>query len=192
MSLLFKTFGIVGFALSVCFTADQCLAGEVHINRVEIRKENSKLFVFTFYLNAPKLLHPLMAPQLTWAEFVKTYADRPAPEFQKDLARAIAGLSAQSFLVLPSGGKVNLKKWQLPEPLALQESLRVTRMLMSMPASAQAHLEPVAVLAEIQSKTPLDHVQIQLPKAMHPILVNYQNDRFWLTEHIPMAVVSLN
>jgi hypothetical protein len=34
-------------------------------------------------------------------------------------------------------------------------------------------------------------VQLQLPPALHPIVVSLPNDKFWLTAQIPMAIVEL-
>ena len=64
-------------------------------------------------------------------------------------------------------------------------------MLLNMPPSAASHLDPVRVLAQAQAKTPISRVQLQLPPALHPIVVSLPNDKFWLTEQIPMAIIEL-
>jgi len=43
----------------------------------------------------------------------------------------------------------------------------------------------------VQAKTPISRVQLQLPPALYPVVVSLPNDKFWLTEQIPMAIVEL-
>jgi hypothetical protein len=43
----------------------------------------------------------------------------------------------------------------------------------------------------LQSPKPIRQAQLQLPVALYPIEVTIQNDKFWLTSQIPLAMVNL-
>ena len=173
-----------------------CLAGQVqaqnaaHFNNAELRREGDSTIAATLHLNWPQVLHQLLAPQMAFKVFLKTYLELPDLQLEREMAKLQINLTTNAYLTLPSGARVNFKKWQLPSNLALRESLTLSLMLIDMPTNAQAHLDPVKVTAEAQSRNALTQVQIKLPKALYPILVNSKNDKFWLTEQIPLAVIS--
>ena len=169
----------------------QTWAGEVHFNQVEVRRENKEKLIFVFSLNLPQALHQLWAPQLPFAEFLTKYAELPELDFQNALKSATSQLSGSSFLIVSSGANVNFKIWQLPSNNALRESFRANLFLLQLPPGPQSHLPPAVVQAEVQTKTAINRAQLQLPKALHPIFVKVQQDQFWLTDQIPMAVVNL-
>ncbi len=162
-----------------------------HYNSVELARESPTSVQFAFALNLPEVLHQLLAPQLSYPAFLQSYADLPDPAFDKELLKASAALSAKAYFTLPSGAKVNVKQWQLPDRQALRDSFKASLILLNMPPSAASHLDPVRVLAKVQAKTPISRVQLQLPPALYPIAVSLPNDKFWLTEQIPMAIVEL-
>lgn len=162
-----------------------------HFNNAELRREGDSTVAVTLYLNWPQVLHQLLAPQMPFKVFLKTYLELPDLQLEREMAILQTKLTTNAYLTLPSGAKVNFKKWQVPSNLALRESFKLSLMLTDMPANAQAHLDPVKVTAEAQSKNALTQAQIQLPKALYPILVNSKNDKFWLTEQIPLAVIGL-
>lgn len=162
-----------------------------HYNAAELKRESATSVNFAFALNLPQVLHQVLAPQLTYPAFLQSYANLPDPAFDKEIAKASAALSAKAYFTLPSGAKANLKQWQLPDAPALRDSFKASLMLLNMPPSAASHLDPVRVLAQAQAKTPISRVQLQLPPALYPIVVSLVNDKFWLTEQIPMAIIEL-
>ena len=162
-----------------------------HYNAAELKRESATSVRFTFALNLPQVLHQVLAPQLAYPAFLQSYADLPDPALEKEIAKAATTLSAKAYFVLPSGARAHLKQWQLPDKLSLRDAFRASQMLLSMPPSAASHLDPVRVLAQVLSKTPINRAQLQLPPALHPIVVSLPNDKFWLTEQIPMAIVDL-
>ena len=162
-----------------------------HYNAVELARESPTSVQFAFALNLPQVLHQVMAPQLQYPAFLQRYADSPDPAFDKEIAKAAAALSAKAYFTLPSGAKAHIKQWQFPDKQALRDSFNASLMLLNMPPSAASHLDPVRVLAQAQAKTPISRVQLQLPPALYPIVVSLPNDKFWLTEQIPMAIVEL-
>ncbi len=162
-----------------------------HYNAVELKRESATSVQFVFDLNLPQVLHQLLASQLAYPTFLKTYADLPDPALEREVAKASAALSAKAYFTLPSGAKANLKQWQLPDKQALRDSFKISLLLLNMPPSAASHLDPVRVLAQVQAKTPISRVQLQLPPALYPIVVSLTQDKFWLTAQIPMAIVEL-
>ena len=170
----------------------QTWAGEVHFNQVEVKRENKEKLIFVFSLNLPQALHQLLAPQLPFADFLTKYAELPELDFQNALKSATSQLSGSSFLIVSSGAKVNFKNWQLPSNNALRELFKANIFLLQLPPGPQSHLPPAVVQAEVQTKTAINRAQLQLHKALHPIFVKVQQDQFWLTNQIPMAVVNLD
>ena len=162
-----------------------------HYNAVELKRESATSVQFAFALNLPQVLHQALAPQLAFPAFLQRYADLPYPALDKEIAKAGVALSAQAYLTLPSGAKAHIKQWRLPDAQALRDSFKASLMLLNMPPSPASHLDPVQVLAQVQAKTPISRVQLQLPPALYPVVVSLPNDKFWLTEQIPMAIVEL-
>lgn len=162
-----------------------------HYNAAELKRESATSVQFAFALNLPQVLHQVLAPQLTYPAFLQSYADLPDPALDKEIAKAAAALSAKAYFTLPSGAKAHIKQWQLPDRQALRDSFIASLLLLNMPPSAASHLDPVRVLAQVQAKTPISRVQLQLPPALYPIVVSLPNDKFWLTEQIPMAIIEL-
>lgn len=163
-----------------------------HYNAVELKREAATRVSFAFALNLPQVLHQLLAPQLAYPAFLQSYADLPDPALEKEITKAIAALGTKAYFTLPSGAKAHLTQWQLPDRRALRDSLKTSLLLLSMPPSIASHLDPVLVLAQVQAKTSVNRVQLQLPPALFPIIVSLKNDKFWLTEQIPMAIVEFD
>lgn len=186
--LTLKAF-LVGLCLGVYSL--QTWAGELHFNQVEVKRETKEKLIFVFSLNLTQALHQLLAPQLPFADFLTKYAELPELDFQNALKSATSQLSGNSFLMVSSGAKVILKNWQLPSTNALRELFKANLFLLQLPPGPQSHLPPAVVQAEVQTKTAINRAQLQLHKALHPIFVKVQQDQFWLTNQIPMAVVNV-
>ena len=172
------------------FYSLQTWAGELHFNQIEVKRETKEKLIFVFSLNLTQALHQLLAPQLPFAEFLTKYAELPELDFQNALKSATSQLSGSSFLIVSSGAKVILKNWQLPSNNALRELFKANLFLLQLPPGPQSHLPPAVVQAEVQTKTAINRAHLQLHKALHPIFVKVQQDQFWLTNQIPMAVVN--
>jgi hypothetical protein len=172
-------------------TADAQNQAVAHYNAVELKRESATSVQVTFALNLPQVLHQLLAPQLAYPAFLQTYADLSDPALEREVTKASAALSAKAYFTLPSGAKANLKQWQLPDKQSLRDAFKISLLLLSMPPSAASHLDPVRVLAHVQTKTPINRVQLHLPPALYPIMVSLPQDKFWLTAQIPMAIVEL-
>lgn len=192
LNLLIRAVAIFAAASLISFANISSAQAPAHPNAVELKRESASSVSFTFALNLPQVLHQVLAPQVAYGSFLQSYADLPDSAFDKEIAKAVKGLGAKAYFTLPSGAKVNIEKWQLPDTQLLRESFKVSLRLLNMPPSTGSHLDPVSVRAQAQAKTPISKVlQLQLPTALHPILVSLSNDKFWLTEHIPIAIVQL-
>lgn len=162
-----------------------------HYNAVELKRVSSTTVQFAFTLNLPQVLHVLLAPQLAYPVFLRAYAEMPDPAFEKEIAKAGASLSAKAFFTLSSGATVRLKHWQWPERHVIRDLFNASLVLLKMPPNSNVHLDPVPVLAQAQGKIGISRAQLQLSPALFPIVVSLPNDKFWLTEQIPMALVEL-
>ncbi|MDH4479951.1 MAG: hypothetical protein QE283_08760 [Rhodoferax sp.] len=193
LNLLKNAAALLGVAVFLLYSSGALAQAPqvAHYNSLELKRESATSVQFAFALNLPQVLHQLLAPQLTYPVFLQSYADMPDPALDRELAKASAALSAKAYFTLPSGVKANLKQWQFPDKQALRDSFKISQMLLNMPPSAASHLDPVQVLAQVQAKTPINRVQLQLPPSLYPIVVSLPNDKFWLTEQIPMAIVEL-
>ena len=162
-----------------------------HYNAVELQRESATSVQFAFSLNLPQTLHPLLAPQLTLPGFLQRYADLPDAALEKELAKASAALSDKAYFTLPSGAKTTMTQWQWPDKQSVRDVFRTSLVLLKMPPDANAHLDPMRVLARARAKSPISRAQLQLPAVLYPIEVSLPRDKFWLTEQIPMAIVEL-
>jgi hypothetical protein len=155
-----------------------------------IKREAGNQFVFSLSLNLTHVLHQVLAPQTPLVEFLKIYSDAPDKELQTAMNKAATQLGDKSFMLLPSGSKVWIRQWQLPPLAALREALKAHAFLMEMPSATPVHVPPMWVQAHGQSKASVGRAQLQVHKALHPVWVIQPQDQFWLTDQIPMAIVS--
>ena len=83
-----------------------------------------------------------------------------------------------------------IRQWQFPTAQALREALKAHLFLINMPTTTPVHVPPMWVQAIGNSKSPLSRAQLQVHKALHPLWVIHQQDQFWLTDQIPLAIVN--
>jgi len=62
--------------------------------------------------------------------------------------------------------------------------------LIEMSTNTLVHVPPMRVQALVHSPSPWSRAQLQVHKALHPLWVIHQQDQFWLTEQIPLAIVN--
>jgi hypothetical protein len=172
--------------MSYCF---QCQAADVHINQVVLKKSTSNSIDFSFLISPTPFFHGLIAPKLSLANFIKTYAEKSPLELQKDLDLISKKLEAGSFLTFHWGDKAILKDWKLPSGEQFQYMLKQNILILDLPANFEAHLEPIKVEAKVNSKSPIQRVQIQLEPNFYPIFVTHRDDKFWLTNQIPVSII---
>lgn len=183
----------VGLAVwCVCLSSSVGAQVVAHNNALEMKKEAATHIRLEFALNLTQVLHAVLAPQTTYADFLQRCAELSDTALTLEMAKASKALTAKSWVTLPSGSKTMLTDWQLPDKQLLRDACKAGTFILQMPPGAASHLDPMPVQAQVQSKRPINRVQLQLHPALHPILVGFKNDKFWLTEQIPMALVDLD
>ena len=166
------------------------LAGDVHYNQMDIQRDGRDKLVFSMSLNLTHLLHQVLAPQTPLADFLRFHSELPDKALQTAVDKASTQLGDKSSMLLPTGGKVSIRQWQLPPLVALREALKAHAFLLEMPSAIPVHVPPMRVQAQGHSKSPFSRAQLQVHKALHPLWVIQPQDQFWLTDQIPMAIVS--
>jgi hypothetical protein len=188
--LRLKLAGVLwGLMTLLMFCCLPCQAADVHINQVVIKKPTSNSIDLSFLISPTPFFHGLIAPKLPLATFIKTYAEKSPAELQKELDSVAKKLEAGSFLTFPWGDKANVKEWKLPSGEQFQYMLKQNILILDLPANFEAHLDPIKVEAKVNSKSPIQRVQIQLEPNFYPIFVTHREDKFWLTNQIPMSVI---
>jgi hypothetical protein len=168
----------------------RALAGDVHYNQMDIQRDGRDRLVFSMSLNLTQLLHQVLTPQTPVADFLKVHSELSDKALQAAIDKASTQLGDKSSMLLPTGGKVSIRQWQLPPLVTLREALKAHAFLMEMPSATPVHVPPMWVQAHGQSKTPVGRAQLQVHKALHPLWVIQKQDQFWLTEQIPLAIVN--
>ena len=166
-------------------------AGGQHHNQVTLQKISATTLRFDFQINPAPWLHQLISPQKDFPDFLKTQAAVSESDFRKSIDKAVVKLEKESFLQLPSGERLTLRKWQLPPTAELQDMLRKNLLLLDLPPQFQAHLEPVGISASAQSGRPLNRIQLTLSPVFFPVLLQHQQDMVWFTPFIPTSLIDL-
>ena len=162
-----------------------------HPNTLAIVPEDGNNLAFQFSLNVPQLLHQLLSPAVPFPTFLQNYAHLPPAAWAAALQKAKAKLASSGVLTLPGGRPIRLQSWQWPDPDAMAQSLKAQELILQMAEPSRPHLDPVRVLAHLQTLGPIHQAQLQLPSALYPIEVTIKTDTFWLTSQIPLARVTL-
>jgi hypothetical protein len=166
------------------------VAGDVHYNQMDIKRDGREKLVLSMSLNLSQVLHQVLAPQTPLVDFLKSHSELSDKALQTAIDKAGAQLGDKSFMLLPSGRKVSIRQWQLPTVQALRETLKAHLFLIEMSTNTPVHVPPMRVQALVHSPSPWSRAQLQVHKALHPLWVIHQQDQFWLTEQIPLAIVN--
>jgi hypothetical protein len=163
-----------------------------HNNNLSISRVDAGSLQCVFSVNLLPLVHQLLSSQIAYADFLQGFSALSDAAMDNELDKMTKELSAKSFFMLPTGLKLGIKSWQLPSKQTLRDAIKVSLVMVHMPPSAASHIDPIPLQAKVTSKTPISRVQLQLHSALFPIFVAYKEDKFWLTQEIPMAVMDLN
>lgn len=144
------------------------------------------------FVNVLPLLHQVLSPPSVYANFLQDFSELPDAGMDKALDKLSKELTAKSFVNLPDGTKISLKLWQFPSKQQIRDAIKVNLFMLHMPPNAVSHIDPMLVQAKVSSKVPMSRVQLQLHPALLPVFVAYKEDKFWLTQDIPMAILDIN
>ena len=188
LNKLFLFFALLIFSLT--YSAWAQLVG--HNNNLELSRIDSKNIQCVLSVNLLQLLHQVLSPQSSYADFLQSFAELSDADMDKALDKLTKALTAKSFLTLPEGAQLSFKLWQLPSKQLIRDAIKVSLVMVHMPPNAASHLDPMLVQARFTGKLPISRVQLQLHPALLPVFVTNKDDKFWLTREIPMAILDIN
>jgi hypothetical protein len=183
--------------LTVLWMASVSSAHELPANRLTLVMRDTQHVTLTYhldYLAYVRALHQALAPQRPAAEFVLMLAAMPAPEFQKEQARAHAKFSKGTQLNLQNGQALVLTNWQWPNAArahALMQQ-RAMQAVVGGGGGAGDHAHEAAngaspgntsfeIRAEATSTRRIDAVNARLPDEFGNVLVvSYQPKQAWV------------
>ena len=168
-----------------------CGAAAVHNNQVALLRASPEKIHLVFELNLGPLLNKLLAPHLSFDEFLAKYAKMGVNDFRNELTKTSKTLEVDCQILTPDGASYGVSAWQLPDAAQLQVLIKKS-IFVSQLDPEQAHMEPVTVKAQVVSKKPLYRFKLQLPPYLMPIwVVNGEHDKFWLTERMPLQIIDM-
>jgi hypothetical protein len=186
-----KTVFLLGVLLAPFIFAGN-LDTQAHFNTLSIVRETGSRLVFHFEMNLSLVMGKILDPQLSHEEFLRKLSSLSDEKFQKSIQMVQHELETQSVVTTAQGVNYHVIKWQFPEPNPLRLSLSRELAYLKVPAQFQAHVDPLVISAEIAATHPLQRVRLTLPESLMPIwVINGEQDKFWLSERIPLAVLDI-
>ncbi len=168
------------------------LAHELQDNRATLVLRDRQHLSLTLFVDYPKVLHQVLAPQSTLQEFLLVHSAMKPQEFQTQLIAAQRKLQDGTRLVMSSGKKINLSPWVWPEASSVQKLLQQRAMQAVVAPKDHVHSVPTEIRAEAKSSQASDFqsVTLQFPAAFQQVLlVSYQPKQIWLQPNSPSAVI---
>ena len=205
-----KWWAVLAALWMVSASTTNAQAHELPANRLTLVLRDTHHITLTYhldYLAYVQALHQALAPQRAAAEFVLMLAAMPAPEFQKEQARAHAKFSKSTQLNLQSGEALMLTNWQWPSAVRAHALMQQRAMQAVVGGgrgggggggggggSDHAHgatneaahdaspgNAPFEIRAEATSTRRIDAVNARLPDEFGNVLVvSYQPKQAWL------------
>jgi hypothetical protein len=169
------------------------VAHELQDNRATLVLRDRQHLALTLFVDYPKVLHQVLAPQSNMQEFVMLHSAMPLPEFQTQLLVAQRKLQGATSVLLSTGKTAALSQWVWPDATSVHKLLQQRTMQAIVAPKDHAHLVPMEIRAETTSSNANDFksVRLQLPSALQPVLVvSYQPQQVWLKPNAPSPVIS--
>jgi hypothetical protein len=166
------------------------VAHELQDNRATLVLRDRQHLALTLFVDYPKVLHQVLAPQSSMQEFVMLHSAMQLPEFQTQLLVAQRKLQGATSVVLSSGKTVAFTQWVWPEAGSVQK-LRAMQAIVA--PKDHAHMVPMEIRAETTSSNANDFksVRLQLPSALQQVLVvSYQPQQVWLKPNATSPVIN--
>jgi hypothetical protein len=168
-------------------------AHELQDNRATLVLRDRQHMSLTLFVDYPKVLHFVLAPQSTLQEFLLVYSAMKPQEFQAQLVAAQRKLQEGTSLVMSHGKKAILMSWVWPDALIVQKLLQQRAMQTLVAPKDHAHTGLAEIRAEAKSSHVSDFksVTLQLPAALQQVwVVSYQPKQVWLQPNSPSPVIS--
>ncbi len=161
-------------------------AHELAANRATVVQRDDTHWAITCLIDYPQLLHRMLAPKRSWADFVVQAAAMPLAEFQQSVARAHQQVATRLLLTGPGGERVALRNWQWPEAPETHKRLQAGAMQLITGGGSGAgdgshgHGTETAVRAEALSAQPLKSLAVRFPAEFGRVLVvSYRPQQAW-------------
>lgn len=168
-------------------------AHELQDNRATLVLRDRQHLSLTLFVDYPKVLHQVLAPQSTAQEFMLVHAAMKPHEFQVQLLAAQRKLQDSTSLVMGNGKKSAFAPWVWPDAASVQKLLQQRAMQAVVAPNDHAHMVPMQIRAEAKSGNASDFrsVTLQLPAALQQVLVvSYQPKQVWLKPNATPPVIS--
>ena len=177
----------------LCALAQSAAAHELQDNRATLVLRDHQHLALTLFVDYPKVLHQVLAPQTSLQEFVMLHAAMKPQEFQAQLLVAQRKLQGGTSVVLGSGKTAVLAQWVWPSSTPVHKLLQQRAMQAIVAPNDHAHAVPMEIRAETKSNNASDFssVILQLPPALQQVLVvSYQPKQVWLKANTPSPRIS--
>jgi hypothetical protein len=168
------------------------VAHELQDNRATLVLRDRLHLALTLFVDYPKVLHLVLAPQSSLQEFVMLHSAMQPKEFQAQLLVAQRKLQANTSVVLSNGKTTALTQWVWPDVASVHKLLQQRAMQTIVAPNDHAHSVPMEIRAETKSNNSNDFsaVTLQLPSALQQVLVvSYQPKQLWLKPNAPSPVI---
>lgn len=166
-------------------------ADAVHFNQIEVRKVSPTTLTLEYRISDYEIWRTLLAPGKTEQEFFTQISGDTPGAFEKRLAQGIGQLVGQARVELASARVAKIQRIDMPKGADARELLQQSVLLKGLPSNMQPHLAPLVVLVHLKSPEPLQRIQVSAPRLLHPVLVVYGADRFWLTAQVDKSLLDL-
>lgn len=181
--------GACGLAVGALLPAQ---AHQVQDHQARISKINAKEISLQMALDPATILHRVVAPSQPLPEFLSWAANLKVAEFQAVFSTVQRIMAKGVRLMGPDGSALVLSGWEWPAAQQWQDRLKAQVILSQIATQDQTHLPQVKVTVTARSTRPVTHLQVRLPDFTWPMMILCEpSDKFWLNEHMPVAVVQL-
>jgi hypothetical protein len=176
----------------LCAVACSAIAHELQDNRATLVLRDNQHLTLTLFVDYPKALHQVLAPQSTVQEFLLSHSAMKSQEFQAQLLAAQRKLQASTSLVMSNGKAAPLVQWVWPEAAGVHALLQRRAMQAVVAPKDHAHVVPMEIRAEAKASQAGDFsaVTLQLPPAFQQVwVVSYQPKQVLLRPHAPSQAI---
>lgn len=164
-------------------------AHEISDNRATLVLRDHNHVSLTLYVDLINVLHQILSPTASLAEFVLIHAAMAPDEFNAALVKAEAHMEAQLTLVDDANGRLSLDAWQWPTAAAVHSSLRELSMQTIVAPTDHTHLAPSEIHADFRAIGAVTTLRARFPEELGRVLVvSYRPNQIWA---MPQSVVEV-
>lgn len=166
----FLVFFLLAGALSLPIFSP-CMAHELKENRASLILRNETTLFVTLYLDMPDALHKALAPERDAFEFMGYMSSLNNEDFSKQWLLAIRKLENGIHINAGSGESFKVTGINWGEPHTAQKLFQETIMRSVVEKNRHLHSEPYEVKFQINAKSPITSLNIEMPAALRPLTI---------------------